>query len=105
MSGNQNALDQMVEAMVTDGRIALLGILPGKSAANWVRIIFKTITPKGIYGREKFSTWHKMIAMLQNGLDVSGTTTHRYPMPEFEDGFSAMKSGQSGKAVLYWRAA
>ncbi len=31
MSGNQRALDQMVEAMTMGGRIAMLGIPPGKS--------------------------------------------------------------------------
>eukprot|EP00903_Cladosiphon_okamuranus_P022451 g20650.t1 len=69
MSGNQQALDQMVEALVMGGKIALLGIPPGKSPVDWSRIVFKAITIKGVYGREMFETWYKMIAMLQNGLD------------------------------------
>ncbi|MCL4118899.1 UNVERIFIED_CONTAM: hypothetical protein GTU68_004826 [Idotea baltica] len=75
MSGNQVALDQMVEAMVMGGRIAMLGIPPGKSPVDWSRIVFKAITIKGVYGREIFETWYKMIAMLQNGLDVSKVIT------------------------------
>ncbi|MFV2091811.1 MAG: L-threonine 3-dehydrogenase, partial [Hyphomicrobiales bacterium] len=67
MSGSQIALDQMVEAMIMGGRIAMLGIPPGKSAVDWSRIVFKAITIKGVYGREIFETWYKMIAMLQNG--------------------------------------
>jgi len=102
MSGNQTALDQMVEALVMGGRIALLGIPPGKSPVDWSRIVFKAITIKGVYGREIFETWYKMIAMLQNGLDVSGVITHRFPVAEFDQGFAAMKSGQSGKVVLDW---
>jgi threonine 3-dehydrogenase len=51
MSGNQAALDQMVEAMVMGGRIAMLGIPPGKSPVDWSRIVFKAITIKGVYGR------------------------------------------------------
>ena len=43
-----------------------------------------------------------MIAMLQNGLDVSGVITHRFKASEFEAGFAAMKSGSSGKVVLDW---
>ena len=105
MSGNQIALDQMVEAMVMGGRIALLGIPPGKSPVDWSRIVFKAITLKGIYGREIFETWYKMIAMLQNGLDVSGVITHRFGVKDYAEGFVAMKSGQSGKVVLDWRAA
>lgn len=102
MSGNQTALDQMVEALVTGGRIGLLGIPPGKSAVDWSRIVFKSITIKGVYGREIFETWYKMIAMLEDGLDVSRVVTHRYPADEFELGFDAMLSRKSGKVVLDW---
>ncbi|OAN68622.1 L-threonine 3-dehydrogenase [Sulfitobacter sp. EhC04] len=102
MSGSQAALDQMVEAMTMGGRIAMLGIPPGKSPVDWSRIVFKAITIKGVYGREIFETWYKMIAMLENGLDVSGIITHRFGVDDFEAGFAAMKSGQSGKVVLDW---
>ncbi|MFT5786320.1 MAG: threonine 3-dehydrogenase [Ascidiaceihabitans sp.] len=104
MSGNQVALDQMIEAMVMGGRIALLGIPPGKSPVDWSRIVFKAITIKGIYGREIFETWYKMIAMLQNGLDVSAVITHRFGITDYSEGFAAMKSGQSGKVVLDWES-
>ena len=103
MSGSQAALDQMVEALVMGGKIALLGIPPGKSPVDWSRIVFKAITLKGVYGREMFETWYKMIAMLQNGLDVSRVITHQFDVDEFEKGFAAMKSGASGKVVLNWR--
>ena len=43
-----------------------------------------------------------MIAMLQNGLDVSRVITHRFGVDDFVDGFAAMKSGASGKVVLDW---
>lgn len=103
MSGNPVALDQMIEALVMGGKVALLGIPPGRSAVNWSRIVFKSITIKGIYGREMFETWYKMIAMLQNGLDVSKVITHEFPVDDFEEGFRIMRSGQSGKVVLNWR--
>ncbi|ATG45145.1 Threonine dehydrogenase [Phaeobacter piscinae] len=102
MSGSQAALDQMVEALVMGGKIALLGIPPGKSPVDWSRIVFKAITIKGVYGREMFETWYKMIAMLQNGLDVSRVITHRFDVEDFVEGFAAMKSGSSGKVVLDW---
>ena len=102
MSGAPAAFDQMVEVLVMGGRIAMLGIPPGKSPVDWSRIVFKAITIKGVYGREIFETWYKMIAMLQNGLDISAVITHRFPVDEFEAGFAAMKSGSSGKVVLDW---
>ncbi len=102
MSGNQQALDQMVETMVMGGRIALLGIPPGQSPVDWSRIVFKAITIKGVYGREIFETWYKMIAMLENGLDVRQVITHRMPAAEFATGFAEMGGGASGKVVLDW---
>ena len=102
MSGSQAALDQMVESLVMGGRIALLGIPPGKSPVDWSRIVFKAITIKGVYGREIFETWYKMIALLQNGLDVRPVITHRFPADEYRAGFDAMLSGKSGKVVLDW---
>ena len=102
MSGNQAALDQMVEALVMGGRIALLGIPPGKSPVDWSRIVFKAITIKGVYGREIFETWYKMIAMLQNGLDVRNVITHRFRVDDFAEGFETMRGGSSGKVVLDW---
>jgi threonine 3-dehydrogenase len=102
MSGSQQALDQMVENLVMGGRIALLGIPPGKSPVDWSRIVFKAITIKGVYGREIFETWYKMIAMLENGLDVREVITHRFKVDDFVQGFDAMRGGSSGKVVLDW---
>ena len=104
MSGNSAAFDQMVEEMVMGGRIAMLGIPPGKSQVDWSRIVFKALTIKGVYGREIFETWYKMIAMLEDGLDISRVVTHRFGVDDFEQGFAAMLSGKSGKVVLDWRA-
>jgi threonine 3-dehydrogenase len=102
MSGNQQALDQMVDNLVMGGRIAMIGIPPGKSPVDWSRIVFKAITIKGVYGREIFETWYKMIAMLENGLDVRRVITHRFKAEAFAEGFETMRSGLSGKVVLDW---
>jgi threonine 3-dehydrogenase len=102
MSGNAAGFEQMVDSMVMGGRIAMLGIPPGRTAVDWSKIVFKALTIKGVYGREIFETWYKMIAMLENGLDISRVITHRFPASEFETGFAAMRSGLSGKVVLDW---
>jgi threonine 3-dehydrogenase len=60
------------------------------------------LTIKGIYGREMYETWYKMSAMLESGLDIAPVITHRFPYNEFERGFDAMISGQTGKVVLDW---
>ena len=103
MSGAEPAFNQMVEHMVMGGKIAMLG-LPGKPFnLDMGSLIMKAITFKGIYGREMFDTWHKMLAMLQSGLDVSKLITHRLPASEFQAGFNAMRSGKAGKVILDWR--
>jgi len=102
MSGNAAGFEQMVDSMVMGGRIAMLGIPPGRTAVDWSKIVFKALTIKGVYGREIFETWYKMIAMLENGLDISRVITHRFPASDFETGFAVMRSGLSGKVVLDW---
>jgi len=103
MSGNQMALDQMIAALVMGGKIAMLGIPAGKSEVDWTKIVFKSLTIKGVYGREIFETWYKMIAMLEDTLDISGVITHQFKVDDFEKGFATMISGTSGKVVLDWR--
>ncbi len=49
-----------------------------------------------------FETWYKMVAMLQSGLDLTSMITHRFSVGDFEAGFAAMLSGNSGKVVLDW---
>lgn len=102
MSGAQGAFDQMVDHMIMGGRIALLGIPARPTPVDWNRVIFKSLTIKGIYGREMFETWYKMIAMLQSGLDVRKVITHRFKAADFAQGFALMKQGASGKVVLDW---
>ena len=100
MSGNPRALRDMIGAMNNGGKIALLGILADEAAVDWNQVIFKGLTLKGIYGREMYETWYKMLAMLQSGLDVTPVITHRLPMAQFETGFAALNAGQACKVVL-----
>jgi threonine 3-dehydrogenase len=100
MSGSPQALEQMIENMYNGGRMALLGLLPDGAGIDWSRVIFKGLFIKGIYGREIFETWYKMQAMLRSGLDISPVITHRYGFDDFEKGFAAMLSGESGKVIL-----
>jgi threonine 3-dehydrogenase len=102
MSGNGPAFRQLLEVMNHGGKIALLGIMPGPEAVDWNQIVFKGLFLKGIYGREMFETWYKMIAMLQGGLDLSPVITHRFPIAEYQQAFDVMRSGRSGKVVLDW---
>lgn len=104
MSGAPAAFDQMVDHLVMGGKIAMLGIPARPALVDWTKVVFKMLTVKGIYGREMFETWHKMLAMLQSGLDVRKVITHRLPVSDYELGFKTMQSGNSGKIVLDWNS-
>jgi threonine 3-dehydrogenase len=100
MSGNAEAFETMLESMHNGGRIALLGIAPTPARIDWDQVVFRGLTIKGIYGREIWETWYKMQTMLQSGLDITPVITHELPFEQYEEGFAAMISGQSGKVVL-----
>ncbi|MGH1349863.1 MAG: L-threonine 3-dehydrogenase [Methyloligellaceae bacterium] len=102
MSGAHNAFNNIADVMVMGGHIAILGIPDGESTIDWSKVALKALTIKGIYGREIFETWYKMISLLQNGLNVRKIITHRLPANDYEKGFSIMSSGQCGKVVMDW---
>ena len=103
MSGVPQAFQQMVDNLVMGGKIAMLGIPAKPFAVDWTRVVFRMLTIKGIYGREMFETWYKMLAMLQSGLDVRKVITHRFAAQDFARGFDLMQKGETGKVVLDWR--
>jgi len=102
MSGNPNALNDMIDVMFHGGNIALLGILPSSAAIDWEKVVFNGLTIRGIYGRKMFETWYKMQVMVQSGLDVTPVITHRFDYTDFNEAFELMKSGNSGKIILNW---
>jgi threonine 3-dehydrogenase len=104
MSGNAQALHDMINHMCHGGKIAMLGIPPQELAIDWNKVVFNMLTIKGIYGREMYETWYKMMVMLQGGLNIKPVITHRFAYTEFEQGFAAMDSGECGKVILNWRS-
>ncbi len=102
MSGSPQALSDMIANMSHGGKIAILGIPSKKTPMDWQPVIFNMLTIKGIYGREMYETWYKMSVMLESGVDISPVITHRFSYADFQKGFDAMISGNTGKVVLDW---
>jgi threonine 3-dehydrogenase len=102
MSGNAEALRDMVANMSHGGKIAILGIPTKEMPMDWRQVIFNMLTIKGIYGREMYETWYKMSVMLDAGVDIAPVITHRYAYSDFQQGLDAMISGQTGKVILDW---
>jgi threonine 3-dehydrogenase len=100
MSGNENALHDLIDIINHGGKIALLGIYPNIPQVNLNQAIFKGLSLKGIYGREMFETWHKMVAMLGSGLDVTAVITDHIDFDDFATGFSRLNAGEACKVVM-----
>ncbi len=102
MSGSAAALRDMIANMSHGGKIAILGIPAKEMPMDWRQVIFNMLTIKGIYGREMYETWYKMSVMLESGVDISPIITHRFDYSDFEQGFKAMMTGNTGKVILDW---
>ncbi len=103
MSGNPQALREMIDNMCHGGKIAMLGIPSEIVPFDWHKVVFNMLTIKGIYGREMYETWYKMTVMLETGLDIKPAITHRFQFGDYEKGFAVAMSGKSGKVILNWR--
>lgn len=102
MSGHPGAFNDMINYMNHAGKIAMLGFLPNNTGIEWNQVIMKGLSLKGIYGREMYDTWYKMIAMMQSGLNISPIITNEMPAEDFQHAFELVQSGQSGKVILNW---
>jgi threonine 3-dehydrogenase len=102
MSGAQAAIAQCITHLAMGGRLAMLGIPSKAMDVNWSDIILKAITIKGVYGRQMFETWRKMLALLHAGLNLAPLITHRVAASNYQTGFDAALSGDSGKVVMDW---
>jgi threonine 3-dehydrogenase len=107
----------MIDVMNNGGKVAILGIAPTAFEIDWNKVIFKMLTLKGIYGREMFETWYKMITLVQPTvlrdeggertmgpprLDLTPLITHRIDADDFQSGFDVMIAGDAGKVVMDW---
>ena len=105
MSGNGAAFNSMINNMYNGGKIAVLGIQSSETLVPWNKIVWNCLEIKGIYGREMFETWYKMMSMLRSGLYIERILTHKFSFADYEKGFAVMNSGQCGKVVLDWTQA
>jgi len=103
MSGAQPSFEEGFRVLRPGGTAILFG-LPSKKieldVANW--IVFKDAHVRGVFGRRLFGTWYKTAEVLKAGqVDLSRLITHRFELEEFSKAFALMKSGRSGKIIMY----
>jgi threonine 3-dehydrogenase len=88
--------------MNNGGKVALLGLSGKPVSVNLDHIVLHGLFIKGIYGREMFETWYKMVALIESGLNIEPIITHTMKVDDYIKGFELMKSGLCGKVILDW---
>lgn len=105
MSGAAVAINAGLKMLRNGGHMSLLGIPSRKEVVlgDYTHdLIFKGLTLKAIIGRRMFSTWHRMLALLESGLDVSGIVSREFPsLEDFMDGMALFDSHEALKVVFY----
>lgn len=103
MTGNSNAVNLSLEMLRPGGTLSLLGVFEENTEIDLSNnVVFKYAHIHGINGRLMFDTWYRMNGLLKSGnLNLKPIITHRFKFDEFEKAMETMKSGNSGKVVLY----
>ncbi|CAD7927131.1 unnamed protein product [Amoebophrya sp. A25] len=68
----------------------------------WSQLIFKGLVVKGVYGREMYETWYKMMALVDSGFDPTPVITHHYKLADYAEAFDKAVGSNSGKVILDW---
>ena len=102
MSGAEPAFNQMLDVMLMGGNIAMLGIPSKPFPVDFGKLVGKALTLRGIYGRQMYETWYKMLALLDSGLDMGPMITHHFAARDFQKAFDLMETGKTGKVILDW---
>ncbi len=102
MSGAEPAFNQMLNVMIMGGNIAMLGLPARPFPVDFGKLVGKALTLKGVYGREMYDTWYKMLALLDSGLDMSPMITHHFAARDFQEAFDLMETAKTGKVIMDW---
>jgi threonine 3-dehydrogenase len=105
MSGADAAVNFALDIAAMGGFLSLLGLPVGHSLQlndYTGNVIFKGLTIRGIIGRQMFTTWQRMLALLQSGLDVGFVVQGEYDsLDSFYDGIGKFDRHEALKVIFY----
>ena len=103
MSGVPSAINEGFTVLKYGGEAALLGLTSAPMEFDLDdHVIFKGATVHGIVGRRLWETWYEMRGLLRSGVvDLAPLVTHRFALEDYERAFALMKSGETGKVVMF----
>ncbi|MEU2718627.1 L-threonine 3-dehydrogenase [Streptomyces sp. NPDC007205] len=102
MSGNHDALQELLTGVKRGGQVAVLGLPDDRMSTDWADIALRMLTIQGISGRRVFDTWHCMSELLDQGMDPSLVITHHFAADDYGEAFAAAFAGSAGKVILNW---
>ncbi|MBU7014664.1 MAG: L-threonine 3-dehydrogenase [Theionarchaea archaeon] len=101
-TGSPAAVNQGLKLLRPGGTIVLLGVFSKEFTTDLTdNVVFKYVTVQGITGRLVWDTWYRMRGLFKAGLNVDPVITHTFKFEEFFEAMEVMRSGNSGKVVLY----
>lgn len=102
MSGFPPAIARAFDAIRIGGTLMAFGIPKTLITIDWGKyMINKELTILSVFGRHIWETWEETTKLLKSGkINLDPIITHRFPLSQFEEAMTIMKSGQSGKIVL-----
>lgn len=105
MSGSPSAINLGLDMVRMGGFISLLGLPSGNALTidNYTHnVIFKGVTIQGIIGRRMYSTWQRMLSLLQGGLDVEWVVQAKFDsLDDFHEGMAKFDRHEALKVVFF----
>ena len=105
MSGGPSAFNFGLDVAGAGATVSLLGIPAGGTllVEEYARnIVFKGLRIHGIVGRRMYDTWHRMLGLLEGGLDVSWVVEKEYSsLDHVHDAMDCLERREALKVLLY----
>ena len=97
--GSQVVAEQGLAALTQRGKLVVVGVSHELVLNPWEHLICRELT---VFGTRNFNTaeFSEMVALVQRGLPVEQTVTHRFPLSEAEAAFELFRSGECGKILF-----
>lgn len=97
--GSQVVAEQGLASLKERGTLAVVGVSHQLSLNPWEHLICRELT---VFGTRNFNTaeFDEMLALVERGLPVEQTITHRFPLSAAEAAFELFRTGECGKILF-----
>lgn len=101
LSGAPDVLEQVMQMAASQGTVVLTGGEQNPFKVTPKDVLCKELIITGSYGRLLFSTWEKVIRLVESKrINISDVITHRFGLGQVEEAFETAVKGEGGKIVF-----